>query len=683
MAKNIEKLINFTKQINVAESILKDDDGENKLRLMAIQVIEDFDRDLDSMSEWSQSVEDGQKVAKPESNAKSQPWEGASNYKTPDIIEASVAFGDRATTELLRGDIMKTQVVGSDQDGIKRESSVRVATFMNWQLQHQMENWIDGQEQLFYQLPPFGSGFKKTFFDPLEGINKSELINYPDFVVNQAKTSMNDGRPFSQTLDVSKNQLFERQSSGLWMDVEIYAENTDGDEGSNEQQEVENSFDNDEKFIEQHTFFDLDEDGYAEPYVITVHQRTHQVLRIVPRYDLSDIMVKDDFGAIRPLQEFDSPSDVKLVRIIPQENITHYKYIPNPDGTFLGIGYYHLLVGLSKAINSTVNQLSDAGTLATLQGGFLARGFRKMMGNLKVKPGAWESTDISAEDLHSGILPHPFKEPSATLLALEEKLENRVKQIIINTDFKGLIAPNAPATTTLALIQEAILPTSAILQRVIRAETKEFKKLFLLNSKFADPATYQKVLDDPNADFEQDFNDETMDVLPTANPEMSSKIQRSQIAEAVASRVQEIALTGGDARPVMEFWFDAIGAKEIKGQVYPDPEQVTEEQQARIQTQKEEARKQAMLQAIEVDHAERKVEMEEAKTEADIAETASKIQENESKSILNLEQAESEDVKNKTSVYTTQLQGVRQAADLLEEEIEIERNDREISRENT
>ena len=44
----------------------------------------------------------------------------------------------------------------------------------------------------------------------------------------------------------------------------------------------------------------------------------------------------------------------------------------------------------SSGINTTTNQLIDAGTLANLQGGHLAKGFRKNMGPMKIRPGEYK-----------------------------------------------------------------------------------------------------------------------------------------------------------------------------------------------------------------------------------------------------------------------------------------------------
>ena len=73
--------------------------------------------------------------------------------------------------------------------------------------------------------------FKKTVFDPLVGEAVSHIIQYPNFAVNQATTTIEEARSFTQILDVDQNKMLERQAAGIWIDEELFPEDADGDEG--------------------------------------------------------------------------------------------------------------------------------------------------------------------------------------------------------------------------------------------------------------------------------------------------------------------------------------------------------------------------------------------------------------------------------------------------------------------
>jgi hypothetical protein len=48
---------------------------------------------------------------------------------------------------------------------------------------------------------------------------------------------------------------------------------------------------------------DLDDDGIAEPYIVTVHTQSEKVARIVARFDRSSILVKLADGVVASLDK--------------------------------------------------------------------------------------------------------------------------------------------------------------------------------------------------------------------------------------------------------------------------------------------------------------------------------------------------------------------------------------------
>ncbi len=64
MAENINKLLSFIGEANIADIIIEDEGGVDKLAMLGRQVVEDYDRDLSSMNEWADMVETGQELAR-------------------------------------------------------------------------------------------------------------------------------------------------------------------------------------------------------------------------------------------------------------------------------------------------------------------------------------------------------------------------------------------------------------------------------------------------------------------------------------------------------------------------------------------------------------------------------------------------------------------------------------------
>ena len=100
----------------------------------------------------------------------------------------------------------------------KAKRGERVSTFMNYQLNVEMEEWREEHDKLLYDLPYTGAVFKKIFFDPLLGRNVSNLVVYPNFIVNNDVSSIERLRRFSEPFKLVQNEVIEgraRQGSRI------------------------------------------------------------------------------------------------------------------------------------------------------------------------------------------------------------------------------------------------------------------------------------------------------------------------------------------------------------------------------------------------------------------------------------------------------------------------------------
>lgn len=672
----IEKLLEFIGKQNIAEDI-----DQETLDTLGIRIKRQFDEDLASMHDWMEGVEEGQKLAKTEFKTKSTPWQGASNFKSPILSESAISFGDKASLEILRArNLVKADVIGKDKAGTKKELAERITEAMNFQINYRMTTWRKEQKRLMYALPYQGCMFKKTVFDPLIGETVSHIIQYPNFVVNQATTTIEDARSFTQILDVDQNGMLERQAAGIWLDKDLYPEDAEGDEGSNEKEGAVNANENSFRFLEQQCFADLDGDNYEEPYTVTIHEQTMKIVRIVPRYDRQSFVIKTKQGRVinlvkmikeeaeqaiisgKSLPESPNLDELRLVKIVPKLSLTKYGFIPAPDGTFLDVGYSHLLGAIVQAVNATTNQLTDSGKVRNVGGGFLAKGFRKKMGPTKFKPGEWKETNLSAKDLQTGFMPNPNPEPSTVLFAMLEKLEAQGKGFAAIVDASGQISANTAPTTALAIIQESLISVSALMGRVIDSMSDEFKILFNLYKRVFDPELYKIILDDDEANSLVDFNNESLDIMPTASPEMSSKMQRIQLATVEMEQVINgtVASAGGNPGPIVRNFFERIGSDNID-EIFPEePTDKQAEEMARFNEAKEMENKIALSQ-LELSDIQTKVLVRDqdrldAETQVNIDKTIGQLTRWQAQNVLDLEKAESEDVKNRINVYTAELQ---------------------------
>lgn len=685
---SIKQLQGYIGKANIADQF--DDDT---LNAVATRVKAQYDQDLLTMTDWIEAVKNGLDLMRQEYTPKSSPWQGASNYKDPILTEASITFGDRATLELLRNpELVSAEVIGKDEKGEKKERCERITEAMNYQINHDMSDWRDDQERMFYTLPNTGTVFKKTVHDPLEQMSESHIVQFPDFVVNQATKSMDKCRSFSHVLDFSKNEVESKVRSKRWLDIELYktleTEDQQGDEGSNEEQNVINAIDNDQKFIEQQCFFDLDEDGYEEPYTITIHEKSVKVVRIVARFDEQSIVVEVDNVAVslpealktkagQEVEEFGgveamalvglNPPEVdadtfELLQINPFQQITKYGFIPSPDGTFLDLGYSHLLGAPTQSINATTNQLTDSGTLSNLGGGYLSKEFRKERGLSRMRPGEWKSTGIPADKLKNGIMPNPSKEPSPTLFQLNEKMESKARRFMAVADMSGQLTAQTAPTTALALIQEGMISTSALFARIIKAQSKEFQVLFRINQRTFDEAKYRMILDNESANASQDFNAEGMDIVPTASAEMSSKMQRIQTATIELEQFGLVLQAGGNPVPILKNFFDSIGSTLVdqifpeEGAMSPQEKQQLEQMQKAQDLSNQIQQQQLEILAREQDRLDADTSAKIEKTREEMKKFGAEVVEALAKAAKSAEEAETEHLNNQITRYTAGLE---------------------------
>ena len=483
-----------------------------------------FDDDLDSRSEWESNIDDWIALAKQTKEEKTYPWPGASNVKYPLVATAAMQFAARSYPSLVpsNGKVVNATVIGKDPSGEKYEKSQRVSTYMSYQLMHEMYGWEEDMDKMLMMLPIVGTMFKKTWYDKSDDIVKSKLILPKNIVVNYWTTCLNESERISEVLHLSPRLLKEKQNLGIYVDIEL------GDAVSVPSLAPADA---DTKatslpytIIEQHTFYDLDDDGYAEPYIVTFDYTSGKLLRMSPRYHQTDIKFKDD--------------NKSIAKITPIQMYTKFGFIPNPDGGFYDIGFGVLLGPINESVNTLINQLVDSGHLHNLQSGFIGKALRLKMGDQSLRPGEWRPVNATADDLRKQIVPLPTKEPSSVLFQLMGTLITSGKELASVAEiFTGKMpGQNTPATTTMATVEQGMKVFTAVYKRIFRALAEEFDKIFELNAKYLDPNKYITVLDinvDPS-----DFDESSCDVTPGADPNAASQQEKLMKAQGLMEMLQ-------------------------------------------------------------------------------------------------------------------------------------------------
>jgi hypothetical protein len=268
--------------------------------------------------------------------------------------------------------------------------------------------------------------------------------------------------------------------------------------------------------LEQHTFWDLDNDGIKEAVIITVDHETKTVLRITRR-------------------ELPTGEEIRF--------FTQYSFIPNPDSLY-GLGFGHLLEHISESASSIVNLLIDAGTLQNTPMGFVARGTGMKRGDQTFKMGEFKEVDFDGDDIRKAIIPFTFSPPSPTLMRMLEILKEYAEKITsVSEAMMGqLPASDTGTMATMAAIEQGQALFSASFSRLHTSFSSELRKIFFWNKMTISEqeniyiltqnkgSAEEAELTSGQATPEGDFNN-AIDVVPVSNPIITSRAEKKASAQ--------------------------------------------------------------------------------------------------------------------------------------------------------
>jgi len=618
---------------------------------IANAVLRDYDIDEESRADWKEKYEKWLKFALQVTEAKTYPWPSASNVIYPMITTAAIQFAARAYPAIIKDrNVVKGSVIGPDDGvpvidprtkqpaagpqgpvwqippGIKKQRADKIGQHMSWQLLDEQEEWEPQTDALLVTLPIVGTMFRKSYFDPSIQRNVSETVTALQVCVNYKAKSFDTAPRVTEILELYPHEVEERIRSGLYLE-EDYGQ--DQDAGQDEDAKM--------TFLEQHRRWDLDDDGYPEPYIVTVSKESGKLARIKAAYDMDGV--------------FFSSKDHRIRKIKPVPYYTKYGFIPNPDGGVYDIGFGHLLFPINEAVNSTLNQLFDAGHLANAGGGFIGSGLSMNTGAVRFQVGEYKPVNVSNGTIRDNVLPLPFPGPNPVLFSLLQFLIEAGKEVAAVKDVMvgDLPGDNTSGVATLAMIEQGLAVFSAIYKRIYRSLKQEFKKLFRLNRLYLPIETGYMLGTEWKQITRADY-EEGAGVEPVSDPRMITDMQKL-----------------GRAQFLLQFkddpWFNprTIRLQMLDAAQFPNPEELLVQQPP--------ANPEVTAKAAELQIRQQEVQIRAAHEQGDLdlrrgKDKASEI-ESLSRSILNLAQARKADEEVNQNWYGAQIESLRFQMELL------------------
>jgi hypothetical protein len=499
---------------NLAEELSK---GE--LSIIANDILEMVDADINSRKEWVEMYVKGLEVLGMKYEERTEPWLGACGVFSTVLTEAAVRFQSETILETFpaQGPV-KTEIIGAI-DKMKEEAAERVREDMNYQLTEEMPEYRPEHEKMLYSLGLAGSAFKKVYYDPSMQRQAAMFIPAEDMIIPYGASSLISSERVTHIMRKTKNDIRKLQVSGFYRDVDLGEPvmiHTDIEKKKAEDQGFSLTDDDRYQILEVQIDYDLpgfeDDDGIALPYVITIDRNTQEVLSIRRNYDENDEKLKK------------------------REHFVQYTYIPG-FGAY-GLGLIALIGGYARAGTSLIRQLVDAGTLSNLPGGLKARGLRIKGDDTPISPGEWRDVDVPSGSVRDNIMPLPYKEPSAVLAGLLEKITDEGRRLGSIADMNvSDMSANSPVGTTLAILERQLKNMSAVQARVHFSMKQEFKLLKNIIRDYT-PTEYEYNPQGNNRKAKQSDYD-IVEVIPVSDPNSSTMAQRIMQYQAIIQLSQQ------------------------------------------------------------------------------------------------------------------------------------------------
>lgn len=531
---------------NLAEVI---DEGE--LAHVSIELMAMFEADKSGRGDWEQMYSKGLELLGLKIEERTKPFRGAAGAVHPMLTEAIVQFQSQAMKELMpAGGPVRTQIVGKETLD-KAQQAARVQDFMNYQITTVMKEYTPEFDQLLFYTGYGGSAFKKVYYDEQLGRMVSKLCLPDDVYIPYWGSSVMSQCPrITHRIAMDSNDFRKRVVAGEYLDVNVSALGVPADASQirysvDKQTGVVESGSPEELFLLEFQvaldipgFEDVDEDGEPTgiklPYVVTLDESSGRVLSVRRNW---------------------TEGDDKRER---REYFVHYVLVEGLGA--YGLGFVHLIGGLSKTATAALRQLLDSGTLANLPAGFKAKGARIADDDQPIQPGEWRDIDAGGAELTSSLLPLPYKEPSQTLFQLLGFTVEAGKRLASTADMQvGDGNQNAAVGTTIALLERGSMVMSAIHKRMHYAQKMEFEMLARGFGEYL-PEEYPYDVPGASRSIKKDDFSKMVAVLPVADPNVFSAAQRITLAQTQL----QLAQTAPQMHNMYEAYYRVYAALNIR-----------------------------------------------------------------------------------------------------------------------
>jgi hypothetical protein len=573
--KKLEKLQKYILLENIVPELKKE-----QLDAIKQDALLEYNNSLSNMSDyisnWKKDIEAVCMISN-----RDKPFEGASDVVFPLCSNAVINLASKAFNAFFPDDdVYKAKIVGEDNGepqtldgepmlnpetgepiminvGEKNKAGQRLSLVMNYQIKQLMPYWKQETIQLLYGVITLGTMYRKEGYDAVKNKNFSKII-FPDkIIVNKNLISLEEGI-YTEEFYLTKNEIQANINRNLFVDYdyETQLETAPNDDLSIQ---IGNNYTGTGKykFIEQHTFIDLDDDGYKEPYNVIIDVGNQKVVKITADFVFEGIKEQD--GSIYNIERL--------------TDLICYRCMPSFDGSFFGLGLPYFLKNINSSINTSINQLIDSMHLRIKGGGFVANDLNIRGGGLTLKMGEFKKVvALGGGSIAEKFYTPPIPEPSPVMMALLDTMIGTGKDIGLLRDvLTGNVQANMAPTTFLGLTENAVSIENSIFKLLNESFIQEIKIRRRINAFYFNRELYHKITKTKDTDVypTDDFDNNEVEIVLLTDASNITKSQKMAKAQVYESLMQDPFYNGFELRKKRN---ESLGMPELNNiMTIPEP----------------------------------------------------------------------------------------------------------------
>jgi hypothetical protein len=533
--------LTVSEKANLARFLDPPEDVDRERSKKAAQrVVKRYDSDVTSRAPRMQRCKELQKMYAMVAEQKNFPFHNSANIKTSALTGPTLQIESRLYDMVwpATGRVFNVLAGTVDEMPLMHISE----EFSNSYVRYKMPNYGLGWRDTVHQMCLYGSGIRRVYWDATLARIDAGPVPLEDFVVayrfRSHDPSMSDVPRYTMVHHLCLAELEEMAADGHLVNVDKVKDHA-GDEDHESQfrdqagkidgvtpEPDEDDEDRKRPILEQHFRWKAPDEPETHPafdgkdhYVYAlVDAWSGELLRLslreeddpddLRRFQRQQQAVDEHAAAVReyvaalsappPPPQMDPMSGAMIPapaappppppgeappppRPVRKRQIcffTHFQCFPS-DG-FYGLGYGDLLLGITKALNTTINQHADGVTLKNAKPMLMSRQVRMQRGAVSVQPGAVVEIDGPISAIRDSImfLDPPGNDPSTVpLISLLDGMGDRMTGSA-DTMSGALPKSNQTAEGVSKLIDQALTPITVLGRTTLLGVSHELTKMW-------------------------------------------------------------------------------------------------------------------------------------------------------------------------------------------------------------